>query len=71
MPPKKELYTHIMYCNYGKNDTIREIRRSFSEKSAENSWKKLFKNFSHSNWRCWQINKKGEIIRDSKNTLQK
>lgn len=68
MPPKKELYTHIMYCDYGHPEqAAREIRRSYSEESAKNSWEKLYKSFSHTNWRCWQEDREGKIIRDTDN----
>ena len=54
-----------MYCDYGKPETKRVIRLSYSEKSAQNSWRKYYKYFSKNKYRCWQENKKGEIINDS------
>lgn len=55
----------IIYCDYGNPKQKLIIRRSYSKKSAENSWKKLFKNFSKNKWRCWQEDEKGKIINDS------
>ena len=54
-----------MYCDYGKPDAKRVIRLSYTEKSAQNSWLKLYKSFSKNGYRCWQENKKGKIINDS------
>lgn len=55
-----------IYCDYGKPGTKRLIRASYSIESGKNSWEKLYKMFSRNGYRCWQENKKGKIINDSK-----
>ena len=59
-----------IYCDYGNPGTKRLIRASYSLNSAKNSWNKMYKMFSKNGWRCWQENKKGKILRDSKITLE-
>lgn len=61
---KKE-WQYVIFCDHGKRGEKTVICRSYSKKTAENSWKKFYKNFSQGNWRCWQENKKGKIIRDT------
>jgi hypothetical protein len=56
----------IIYCDYGIPNQKMIVRRSYSEESAKNSWKKFNKNFSQGNWRCWQENKQGKIVNESK-----
>jgi len=55
----------VIYCDFGNPQKKLIIRRSYSKKSAETSWKKFYKNFSQNKWRCWQENEKGCIINDS------
>ncbi len=56
----------IIFCDYGQDGVKLPICRSYTEKSAENSWKKYKKRFSKNGFRCWQENKKGKILNDSK-----
>lgn len=56
----------IIYCDFGNAKQKLIIRRSYSKKSAENSWKKFYKNFSQNNWRCWQEDAKGNVVKDTK-----
>lgn len=55
-----------MYCDYGNPENKKVIRLSYSEKSAQNSWNKFYRYYSKNGYRCWQENKKGKIINDSK-----
>lgn len=55
-----------IYCDYGKPGNKRLLRASYSLKSGEKAWEKLAKTWSKNGYRCWQENKKGKIIRDSK-----
>lgn len=55
----------VIYCDFGNPKQKLVIRRSYSKKSAENSWKKFHKNFSQNKWRCWQENEKGDVIKDT------
>lgn len=62
---KKEDYCAVIFCDYGKPGNKRPIRLSYSKSSAENSWKKFYKSFSKNGYRCWQEDRKGNIIHDS------
>lgn len=63
---KKDEWCAAIYCDYGNPETKRVIRLSYSKISAENSWKKFYKSFSKNGYRCWQEDRKGNIIHDSK-----
>jgi len=65
----KKDWKYVIFCDYGIGEK-RAIRYSYSKVSAENSWKKFYKNFSQNNWRCWQENKKGKVLNDT-NLLKK
>ena len=67
---KKSSWTHAIYCDYGKADA-RIIRLSYSSVSAKNAWEKIYKSYSHNNWRCWQVTKRGKVIRDSNKIKEK
>lgn len=62
----KDDWVLAIYCDYGHEGTKRAIRFSYSLKSGQNSWEKFYKNFSRNGYRCWQEDKKGNIIRDSR-----
>jgi len=55
-----------MYCDYGIPGKKRMIRASYSKQSAQNSWLKLYKMFSKNGRRCWQEDRSGNILNDSK-----
>ncbi len=57
-----------MYCDYGNPENKRVIRLSYSLESAKNSWLKFYKAYSKNGYRCWQENKKGKILNDSRKT---
>lgn len=54
-----------IFCDYGQKETKRMIRASYSLKSGVSSWQKFRKSFSKNGYRCWQEDKKGNIINDS------
>lgn len=55
-----------IYCDYGKPGNKRLIRASYSLESGKNAWEKFNKMYSKNGYRCWQENKKGKIINDSR-----
>lgn len=54
-----------MYSDHGKKGQKLLVRTSFSVESAEKTWLKLFKAFSRNGSRCWQEDKRGNLIRES------
>ena len=60
-----------IYCDYGKESHKAVIRLSYSLESGKNSWKKFKKPFSMNGWRCWQEDRKANIINDTKNEIIK
>lgn len=63
---KRDQWCAVIYCDYGNPKNKRIIRLSYSDVSAENSWKRFSKVFSRNGYRCWQEDRKGNIIHDSK-----
>ena len=54
------------YCDYGKKNEKRVIRLSYSLESSKSAWKKFNKPFSKNGYRCWQEDREGNILNDSK-----
>jgi hypothetical protein len=54
------------YCDYGKENNKTVLRFSYSLKSSVGSWCKLRKPFSKNGYRCWQEDREGNILNDSK-----
>jgi hypothetical protein len=54
------------YCDYGKKNDKRVLRLSYTLESSKGAWLKLKKTFSKNGYRCWQEDKKGNILNDSK-----
>ena len=62
----KEDWVAAIYCDYGTPGRKTAIRLSYSMDSAKNSWNKFLK-FGSNNWRCWQEDKKGNVINEGAN----
>lgn len=58
-----------IYCDYGDKEVKRQIRASYSLESGKKAWQKFSKMFSKNKYRCWQEDKKGNIINDSANKI--
>jgi len=54
------------YCDYGDKEKKKVIRLSYTKSSAQNSWLRFKKDFSKNGYRCWQEDKAGKILNDSK-----
>lgn len=54
------------YCDYGQENKKRVLRLSYSLKSSKGAWDKLKNYFSKNGYRCWQEDKKGNILNDSR-----
>jgi len=57
-----------IYCDYGTPGKKLLIRASYSLESGERAWERFAKVFGTRGKRCWQENKKGKIVRDTKKT---
>lgn len=55
-----------LFCDYGTPGNKKIIRASYSIDSAQRAWEKFVKVWSKNGYRCWQENKKGNIINDSR-----
>lgn len=56
-----------IYCDYGVAGTKRAIRFSYSKESGEKAWIKFKKMFAQ--YHCWQEDRKGNIVQDSRQEI--
>lgn len=66
-------WEYATFCNFGEHARKRIIARHFSSGAANRAFKRLRKEYSHEsrefnkdNWRCWQEDRTGLIINDTR-----